>query len=271
MIPEVRNHHCRSELDVSERVLTLHINCFESERGVYTQTSRGPNNNLLTTTYSTTTVTDINRTNFKAAFIASVNEHWNGKLWIGTSVPSSLDPISCAVQLQFVDNATHAHLHMAMLHNPQPASGPTVAFRSNCNLAGRSNTNADDMDLAFPLNGSASHTVFDVERRRMPTSDRGEQPFTQNTAAHEFGHYLGLNHTCFSAATSNAAADYCHERSQALQDRVMSLGNVVTGVEGQPWLDRLRRHHYHNDVSWYAFTEEARLDSGLMDSIARGH
>jgi hypothetical protein len=82
---------------------------------------------------------------------------------------------------------------------------------------------------------------------QLPTSDSGSQPFTQNVLAHEFGHYLGLNHTCrgLRGVQENSEDEYCRGRTYAEMNNRMSYGTVLDPTRhAQPWIARLVDHQY---------------------------
>jgi len=127
-----------------------------------------------------------------------------------------------------------------------------VLFRAFCMRGGRPDAGTRDMVIAYPSsrdpNASETGTEADfsgTHRRRI--SDNGVVPITQNVAAHEFGHYVGLSHTCVSRAPSdiNTSNAYCAGLVQARQEDLMAAGNILRRAHGGLWRRRLRRHHDH--------------------------
>lgn len=270
------NHHCISTLDVGAGTLTLKVKCFLATPTTYTD-SLNVAGTVTVTTYNCTPVTPQIRQNFEAAFIDSINAHWHNKIWLELVLPDpTIDPLQCGVEIEFVQQLSQAHLNMKMLCSPNPVAVPgrqPIPFRSFCYRSGRAPIHQEDMVIAYPANGASNASAFSVTRNNVPTTDEGLATITQNTAAHEFGHYLGLRHRCFSPITSNAAADYCTGLTRALQENMMAVGNVLTTAHGDPFVLRLRRHHYHNERAWMGNPQTQRppaFDPGLIDSLAGG-
>lgn len=265
------NHHARSELDRSANTLTLRIKCFVET--VRTFVDRPPGVSGTVTYRCAPSVAGANGTldNFKRSFTQSIERYWHNKLWIAPTLPDpNIEPLQCGVETSFVNSQAQSHCHITLLLQPTPARGqPRVGFRAFCHRSGVSNVAVSDMVIAYPeLNGGA---VSDVEvQGDRETSDQDLQHFEQNTAAHEFGHYLGLRHRCFSPGTANADADYCIGLRYELMNNIMSVGNTLTVASAQPWATRLRRHHYHCDRTWVGFTTRPERTASLINSLAAG-
>ena len=267
---QVTTNHCRSVLDRSANTLTLHVKCHVHSVNTYVDHPPGVQGNV---TYTCRAREATTVDNFKLAFPAAIEEHWNQpELWISPTLPDpNIAPLRCRVEISFVRDFRHANCAITLLYEPTPAQGQrNINFRSFCAIGGRTNVDFEDMVVAYNLLNAGRADDSDWIRRR-ETSDHDEpQDFTQNLAAHEFGHYLGLNHRCFSPATANAAADYCAGRRHELMDNMMSIGNTLTPAHGEPWASRLRRHHYHCDRTWVGSTSPVEHDAGLIGSLAAG-
>jgi hypothetical protein len=255
-------------LDRANNTLMLHVKC--SVNAVSTYVDRPPGV-PGTVTYTCRPLDSGTLDNFKRAFAAAIQEHWHNKLWICPALPDpNTPPLRCGVEVSFVNNFQHANCAITLLYEPVPAPGQrNINFRSFCARGGRSNVQFEDMVAAYNLLNSGRADDFNWLSSR-ETEDQGFQDFTQNLAGHEFGHYLGLNHRCFSPATSNADADYCIGRTRELMDNMMSVGNTLSASHGEPWAARLRRHHYHCDYTWVGSTTPVQHHAGLINSLAGG-
>lgn len=289
---EVPNNHCRSVLDRAANTLTLHIKC--SVNDVNTYTDRHPPGVTGTMTYTCRHRESRTVENFKLAFAAAIREHWHNKLWIYPSLPDpNVPPLQCGVEVTFVNSGQNPHCRITMLYEPEPAPNQRpINFRSFCYHGGHSNAHEEDMAIAYNLTGCGRSDDFDWTGARAIVNDTAEvdrtgdldrllndripasgdrfavASFTQNLAAHEFGHYLGLNHHCFASAHANQPADYCHQGDAEMVDNMMAAGNRITALHGEPWVSRLRLHHYHCDRTWRPSTDAIRHHPGLIDSLA---
>lgn len=184
---------------------------------------------------------------FKEKFTQSVHDGWNDQLWLAPSRRTNrgIRGVQCGVSIDYVDNKMDAQLRILLLYAPIAPRGShpqATQFRAFC--ARSSSVASYDIVIDFPE--SESFTVT----HRTPTSNHGAQPINQDYAAHEFGHYLGLNHTCYSPGTANASADYCIGRSRGMQRNVMAMGGVVQPEHAEPWRARLQLHHHHCGLNW---------------------
>lgn len=266
---EVNNNHCRSVLDRGANTLTLHVRCSVQAVSTYVDHPPGVRGSV---TYTCRPLDSTTVDNFKRAFPAAIREHWHNRLWIAPVLPDpNIAPLQCGVEVTFVNSGQNPHCRITLLYEPEPAPGErNIPFRSFCYNGGHSNVQHEDMVIAYKLINAGRADDFDWTNSR-EAEDGGElvfAPFTQNLAAHEFGHYLGLNHRCSSPLHANGAADYCHRRQHELVDNMMASGNRLSAGHGQPWASRLRRHHYHCDRGWVPNTEPMRHHAGLIDSLA---
>ena len=263
------NHHARSTLDQTNNTLTLRINCFVETVSTFVDRPPGVAGTVTYNCEPTVAGPTGTIANFQRSFRQSIENHWHNKLWIWTALPDpNIQPLQCGVEVTFVSSQSQSHCHITLLLDPRPAAGQQdVGFRPFCHRAGVSNVAISDMVIWYPaLNGGAAS---DLESQfRATTSDQGEQPFEQNFAAHEFGHYLGLRHRCFSPGTANADADYCIGLRRELMENVMSVGNTLNGSSALPWATRLRRHHYHCDRTWVGHTSRPVHHANLSSSLA---
>lgn len=193
---------------------------------------------------------------FKDAFQASVHSTWNDQLWLRPArrTRRSIPGIRCGVSLDWTHLASEAQLRILMLNQPQAPANThpdAVEFRAFCSRS--ENPRNADIVIDFPANQS-----FDVTFT-LPTSNHGRQRITQNYAAHEFGHYLGLEHTCAGGpVVANSNEAYCFGRSRGMQRNVMAFGGLVQPEHADPWRDRLRLHHHHCGLTWQRNTFRRR-------------
>lgn len=268
VVNQVSNAHCRSVLDRSANTITLHVKCSVQAVSTYVDHPPGEND---TVTYSCRPLESTTVDNFRRAFAAAIRAHWHNRLWITPALPDpSVSALQCGVEVSFVTATQQPNCRILLLYEPTPAPGQrNVEFRSFCQRGGHTNAAAPDMVIAYNLlNVGLAHDFDWLSVRE--TEDQGHQDFTQNLAAHEFGHYLGLNHRCFSPATANAAADYCIGRTYELMDNMMSVGNTLTSAHAEPWASRLRRHHYHCGRTWVGSTGPVQHHAGLINSLSTG-
>lgn len=198
---------------------------------------------------------DINR--FQDDFRAAIHRHWNGKLWLATSRRTRRDikGLKCGISLEFTRDLSEADLTTVMLYRPEPPANVQAAaaeFRAFCSIEGRRRRTDIDMVIDYPPNNS-----FDVHSPR-DTSNHGRITIHQNFAAHEFGHYIGLHHTCRDPASPNQPGEYCDQRSRGLQQNIMACGNVIQREHAAPWKNRLSSHHYYCGVNFSAHTHRER-------------
>jgi len=139
---------------------------------------------------------------------------------------------------------------------------------------GRART-ATDRDIDMYLNCDDDYTgnsVDELERHftrdhrsagaREPAwpsrSERRSLPM-QRAFAHEFGHYLGLDHQCMR---TNPRDPYCRNQSTAQRISLMALGERIYRYHAYPWLNRIQRpaarpgvsHEYYLGTTWIQTT-----------------
>ncbi len=201
-------------------------------------------------------------------------------------------PLQCHIDLRWVSRVQDAHLHIQLLKATSMAGQETDLPRSNC-IIGGANWGQDawaflggygsevDMKMhmlqalrfqenfahEFPsrcLRPTAPRGTFTTQSST-PTAPRHAHctqcaergiALTQRVFAHEFGHYLGLNHVCTRAGrAANSNAEYGEGQGQeAIQD-VMGMGDVVTARVAAPWLQQLSEHRYFLQWGWVGTTE----------------
>ena len=75
----------------------------------------------------------------------------------------------------------------------------------------------------------------------------------QEVAAHEFGHFLGLDHVALGSpqcpATGNSNGQACYGATVWQRGDLLGWGNRVEGWHSTPWATRLQRHVPRN-VTW---------------------
>ena len=138
---------------------------------------------------------------------------------------------------------------------------------------------ATDRDFDMVMAANTDGRPF-TARQKYDPDDAEEIP--QRAIAHEFGHYLGLDHACMrawlwfpssnrpntarmprvrSAATS--PRQYCIGVSREQAQNIMAIGERVAPLNGFPWLHRIeqgrdaggeRVHHYFPGTTWLATT-----------------
>lgn len=200
-------------------------------------------------------------------FQSCIEDYWSGALKL-RSVYNPQSELTCVVSLSFVPlSDASVHLRVLALNRPNydsharsvsPSWGsPSVdtaelAFRSACNLGGLGPRDEIDMYLAWHGPGGWDHDQNSTPPWVFQTS-QGPMALRQNTVAHEFGHYLGLPHTCSGRGTGvgwcggnvPGASPYCVGDEPYLMDSVMACGDKLRRNHGNPWRDRLDQlHHY---------------------------
>lgn len=219
----------------------------------------------VTATYVGDPISSAELTTIEGRFEAAIYHHWNGKLILvprnGTS-----SPLSCSVVLHFLhDDGTDPHLRVRVIKNPRQRRGPTrrthsrdpypraLPFRANC----WANSDPAGVDMTLDWNGAGwdvSHTARDAAGN--------EVSLNQNYLAHEFGHYLGLDHSCHTPASaavgwcsgvpSGVPDEYCAGTTGPQMDRIMAMGNRVVRENGTAWQQRLVTLHHYKCSEGYA-------------------
>jgi hypothetical protein len=282
-----RDHFCYSTIGSEPDSwgllpLTLHMRVFIEAPSTYTDrltVDRDRNLNPLTdsrgrrttrtesTTYTCASMPESAKRNFFNAFQASVDHIWNEKLWLGTRrrTRRGIRGLRCHVELERVTNASQAHVRVCVLYRYNPPANchpDTRQFRAFCDrLGGTQNPSRADIVIDYPApGGTESGQAGDFDTTRMlPTSNHGDEvTFRQNTVGHEFGHYLGLAHTCAGEGRANGDAEYCDGRSRGRQRHIMAVGNAVHRGHARPWLNRLPRHHHSCELAWRPHTNRER-------------
>lgn len=189
---------------------------------------------------------------FKQAFIQAVHDGWNDKLQLvvlrGRTEPS----IRCGIDIEFVDTEPpDAHLRIALLIRPTPPPGTPPELREFRASAGpvRDTRTHQYFDMSVDWTNAAAWNIT----RLLDTDVASGVPITQNTVAHEFGHYLGIEHTCQRPGADIGWCDpspYCVNRNQVLQDNLMALGNRIQRDHARPWRRRLRQQHLFCRSIW---------------------
>ena len=264
-----QNHHCRSEVDLSANKFVLHVNvafhyatqCVLSTPDCWADDPSA--GQWVATRYTGNPWSGSERRDCRNHFRDCAQGAWNGVLRL-RALGSVQPELACEVTLHFVET-THPSVHLRVLAISHPVldtvtrSQPGAArpvelshlvFRSSCAEGGIARSEDVDMYLAwsgaggwdFPNSASAW---------RFPTS-QGEMSFTQNTVAHEFGHYLGLPHSCQVPGADvgwcespSGISPYCVGEEPYLMSSIMGVGDQVRHEHGNPWRDRLTAiHHY---------------------------
>lgn len=189
----------------------------------------------------------------------SIHEGWNDKLLLVDVRPGRNREIRCAVDLRFTDSeADMPHLRIQLLYRPRAARGTSPRhriFRASCHRGGARvggdpnnhvhDPGAIDMYVAWSGRNADGSSGF---HQSWPwrTSDQGVVEISQNVMAHEFGHYLGLEHTCQHLVSDIGWCDstaYCVLRTLAEQENIMAVGSRVHWGHATPWQARIYRHH----------------------------
>lgn len=203
---------------------------------------------------------------FWTNFRQCIHDGWNNKLWLVHSgalsgcyhgYDQTYENLKCGVTLNRTADQDSAQLRLLMLFRPHQADGGfPYQWRSNCALGGRA-WNWFGWDNPIDMRCAGGDTEF--IHRDLPASDeRGDHRFWQVVAQHEFGHYLGLSHTCASAGVANSNAQYCHGRTVYEQEDMMAAGYQVRPWHATAWLERLPQHDYYTgmDFTWTAVDME---------------
>ena len=230
--------------------LTFRVSCYvTAPSSYYDRYATDWNDAPCPTTYNCAPNPDI--AGFKRRFQQAIHDRWNNKLWLAPRrrTRRHIRPIKCGISLTWTEDRDMADCVIVMLNRPSLAPGSSanaVPFRAFCDRV--ATVGDEDMVIDYPASNS-----FDTDAT-WPTSNHGEVHIQQNYAAHEFGHYLGLDHTCYTPATANTGADYCGGRDRGRQRNIMSVGNVIHREHGRPWRDQLASHHHHCGLTWRIHT-----------------
>lgn len=251
-----------------QRVFTLHIRAFcdPYPPGIHLfedVDAAGHPTQVSTRIHS---LTDQEIADFKTAAVADVNRVWNDKLWM-TAVDISRGyahlthplppPLECRIDLTWVNSAQEGHLHIQLLKSA------TSLPRSNCHLSG-ANWHMD-ANAWFGGHGNAVDMVMHTHQaghqqrnsaRVWPGNPHREHA-SQSVFAHEFGHYMGLQHP-YAGRGPRAGSDEEYGEDQgnplAIQD-IMGMGELVTPRVGTPWARQLPDHGYFPQFPWTVISE----------------
>jgi hypothetical protein len=191
---------------------------------------------------------------FRSELVEAIGGVWNRKLSLIDARPTTADRrpdpiprVRCALELQLVDRESESpQLRVDLLYHPITDPRSTLGeFRSYCFIGGRQGTLSEERthDMALSWYGRGSL----MRQRELETADEGMVTMRQNVAAHEFGHYLGLEHACQRQQVDGGACDltaYCIGRTRYMMEDLMATGNTVRGRHGVPWKKAARRHHF---------------------------
>lgn len=215
-------------------------------------------------TYTCTVASDSVRDHIFSSFRDSIDRHWNEKLWLQPPPPgrarqrTPAKGLKCGIRLERVDSAAQSNLHILVLYQPDHE------LRDFCwRLGGQPGGRRGDMVLAYPQPGARvtdNASSFSLTYNQIPSSDQGTNNVTQNVAAHEFGHYIMLRHTCArqSGADTNADIAYCSGRTLHQIQSLMSYGERIDAHHAFLWERQLQRHHYNCELS---FSKRTLIDN----------
>jgi len=262
-----RDYHSRSQVDLSHNTLTLHINVafhylvdYDYHRpDCWPEFAHDGSHRQMVIRYQGDPWNQTERNASRDHFQDRIYHHWNGPLELRPTHGAHAD-LACRIELHFVaTDHNPVHLRVRVLNRPHatsivqspgavpiPNQANEVAFRASC-WATRP-PGQFDMNLNWQGNGGWDHL------RNVPRPDGSiATGIPQNTVAHEFGHYLPLDHTCqvpgadigWCASVDPHASAYCEYRPEHQFRSIMALGNDIWGEHGVPWRNRLLNlHHY---------------------------
>lgn len=230
-------------------------------------------------TYTGRLPTDREFANLRDEFVSSIKDVWNESLYLWPlrhawdrynrldhGLPQEID---CLVELDlrptprphlraqvlcFPDNEESVTETLPIRRGGDPRRVQRMSARAL--LGGASNPLGTEMWLAWRGPGSLTRTLT------IETSDRGDVEITQNAAAHEFGHYLGHNHTCQRPVPIDGGqcdlSQYCIPVGNHAPPRryvetasLMAAGNEMRSEYATKWQEALAQHHYFCHVPFH--------------------
>jgi hypothetical protein len=276
------------------RPFTLHIRgyCRAHPPGTAVFGDSDMNGNPVQHTVQIEPMTPSEITSFQNAAQQDVYDIWNDKLYlvapditrgfVNLTQPIP-PPLACRVEIEWVDSAQGAHLHILLLKATDMQGNVSTLPRSNCQLggadwwadafaflggsgnevdmsmhtfqAGQQQLNAKhiepggcaqlQLDTRPPANGEVQTTCT------QPQCGHTVLALYQTVFAHEFGHYLGLEHVCAGQGhVLNSAGEYGEGHgADAIRD-IMGCGNTVTPRVGTIWQQQLQAHGYFPQYAW---------------------
>jgi hypothetical protein len=190
---------------------------------------------------------DDEKKQFTDRFKLHIESGWgNGAVWLAHTKKNT-PYLWCDVKIEYVTQRNLAHLVVNAVNNPTlQGSGPGYSAtcgskRGDAREGGSSDPELNRVGNIIDMHIQRSAVVDAPWTRPVATSDAGTVSLKQNVLLHEFGHYLGLKHTCKGMGKN--INQYCKGMTKDLAENLMAVGNKFITAHAKPFRRRLKEYH----------------------------